>query len=449
LDSHDIPSDQNDADAGDTTSVVAVISNDGNAPAYEIIFRVEIPQDCFEALPSEDQLNDYFTVVDGCGDPITFNATLNPDPEKEGEALIYIPKFPQKDIPYDFDYQEECDGAMVVLFNITIRDDIVVGHSCSPTVEMVFYTNQPSDNITEIQDQSFTTDFGSVATGGTINFATPTLNLTFIDNCQVNSFVLLVITCLQGTDYPYMTIHENTEWSLEATFPEGIIPDAVLAICFDNKVTPVSSQVDHLGEQLNFTTTGVSVGDPGTWNAGDHCYKWNFGTIWNIPNDDVTGLNETIRVSVIVSVSTATANDDGDTIPVLGGLYWATNDEVEVGDELEIVEPDLSTTFTIEPDIGQAGDSILFTVTVDYVGDVNTDAYRIAVTIPIDTRLEVDETTLACDGDPSATITPSPTDILIELDSLSDVIRWCLSYLLINVRVKVWNAVTMLQYCSS
>lgn len=177
-----------------------------------------------------------------------------------------------------------------------------------------------------------------------------------------------------------VAIGEIVEYTTVVTVPEGTFPDAMIVD------TPAAGLA--IVDVLSITAspglaTDVAGGFPTVLaNANASIpvdgsnVTFDFGTVTNSDMDD--GTAETITIVYRAVVLNEIANSRGSTLDNEAVLTWSDGMLAAVGDTITIVEPTLVVDKSNgNPLVGDAGDTISFTITVQHDANSDADAFDV------------------------------------------------------------------------
>lgn len=201
------------------------------------------------------------------------------------------------------------------------------------------------------------------------------------------------VKTLTNTNQPHTTgfdvaIGEIVTYQAVITVPEGTMPgatvvdmpDATLAIVDVVSVFPNSGAV----------TTDVAGGFPAVVanaNASippdGSSVTIDMGTLTNSDTDN--GVTETLTITYRAVVLNDVANSRGFTLDNEAVLTWSQGALTAAGETVTVVEPTLVINKSNgSPLLGQAGDTITFTITVQHAPDSDADAFDVVLSDLID-----------------------------------------------------------------
>ncbi|MCA0455419.1 MAG: isopeptide-forming domain-containing fimbrial protein [Chloroflexi bacterium] len=231
---------------------------------------------------------------------------------------------------------------------------------------------------------------------------------------------------------PDLTIGEEVTYQITITFREGLTRNAVVR---DNLPTGaavlsyVSSRIVSIGSNLSFSTATPAVGQAGTASNTDadailDRVEWSLSDVTNAFDDVVTAA-DTMVFEVVARVVDVAANSglpptqDTNVVNTAQIRYTNFNDVVVAQNgttTVDIVEPRLIINKTANVTQADAGDTVIYTVTVQNTGTAH--AYNVVVTDPLLPDLELINGTVTTTLG-TVTIGNTAGDTTIQVDAVS------------------------------
>lgn len=187
-----------------------------------------------------------------------------------------------------------------------------------------------------------------------------------------------------------VAIGEGIGYQVVISIPEGTSSGVTLVdtlspgMAFVDCITVTRSSTAISASGWDFTSSDCSASDgtlppanPIISNNGGTA-TWDFGTITN--NDTNNGVAETITINYSVVMLNVTGNDRNVTRTNSARWQWSGGSVTRSAPNLTIVEPTLQVSKTPNPNHGDAGDTITFTVTISHAAASNADAFDVSLT---------------------------------------------------------------------
>jgi LPXTG-site transpeptidase (sortase) family protein len=211
---------------------------------------------------------------------------------------------------------------------------------------------------------------------------------------------------------PPVAIGEIIEYQTVITVPEGIAYDVTLRDTLDQGLAFVSLDSIAVSNETVLTTSvgtfdavlaAAEIQDINSVpvNHGRRAY-FDFGTVENIDTDNET--DETITLTYKVVVLDWDDNDRGDRRRNLARWYWEWSEDgsshYSQGRALRarIFEPIIEVTKDADPESGDAGDEITFSVIVEHDSEpYSTDGFELVFSDPIPAGMTYVDGSLDCD----------------------------------------------------
>ncbi len=203
-----------------------------------------------------------------------------------------------------------------------------------------------------------------------------------------------------GNDHTQAVIGELITYTLTTTFQEGLTPAAQIVdtldagLAFVDVVSITASNpdldagaagdsglyssvmtFDAAGACTNCTAgTIVGTSNPLVENSGGRL-TFDFGDLTNTDNNNATA--ETITIVYRVVALNVVGSQSGTLLNNSASLTWTGGSDTASAANVSIVEPDVNITKIISPTTGDAGDAILYTITL--TGASTTEAYDVTL----------------------------------------------------------------------
>ena len=189
-----------------------------------------------------------------------------------------------------------------------------------------------------------------------------------------------------------LTIGETATFHVTATIPEGTTPQVIITdtLPYTNGVMEVvSAQMFTLGGNLlpdNVPPT-ISISDTQLADGLDDTVTFNFGRVINVPDGAVT-IDDLIVVEVVGRLVDVAANTNGDPLSNDASVQFGAGLNSTASAGVDVVEPLLRVVKTGSATSGDAGDIVVYTVTIDHVPPTpgsTADAFDLVMTdaIPV------------------------------------------------------------------
>ena len=205
-----------------------------------------------------------------------------------------------------------------------------------------------------------------------------------------------------------MVIGELVTYTLTATIPEGNVPNARLddhldgglafVSCDSVLITADTGVVTDLAD-TDFSGVCAATEATGVSNAGQDIVF----TLGNITNNDRDDNLETIAITYQVVVINDAGNQGGATTLLDNAAEYfmdAGSGDVSLGtadaDDVTVIEPVLDITKNVVPTSGDYGDTISYTIDLDYGASSETTAYDIVLDDVIPADMTYVNSSLVC-----------------------------------------------------
>lgn len=195
-----------------------------------------------------------------------------------------------------------------------------------------------------------------------------------------------------------VAIGEIATYEVTIAVPEGVYNNVTVVDTLDTGLAFVDCASITASTGLATTAGGGFGGvcSNAVFTSSGRIVTFAFGNITNTDNNDATP--ETITITYRAVVLNSVNNNRGDVrdnnVQVIATAGTLTKD----GPDLVIVEPELQVAKDASPVTGDAGDAILFTLTIQHTGASNADAFNIELSdiLPAG-KLNYASPTLDCD----------------------------------------------------
>lgn len=393
LASEPVDSDASGVDAGDTVSFAVVIENLGSSQrgAFDIQVRDEIPPG-FAIPPGGPNLrvtrgNDPNTLLTytGLGGGIDGIDDTDDDFFDTGIEL---------DDPSD--NQGVCAGyslgsganILVITYDLILDGSVVPDAVIVNTATVQQYASQNGEGATNnfVGDESLYQDDASVtivSPGLTKTYTSTEIDDT--DNSATEAVIGEIIT----------------DYTLSLTVPEGEMPGAIILDSLDSGLAFVNCESISASPAIS---TSVGAGDfsdacdtfinPAVSSPGQSI-SFDLG---DLDNDDlVNATDEIITIVYRVVVLNVAGNQNATTLNNYAELTWTGGSPITVSaPQVTVIEPVLVVNKTVlvngVGNIGDAGDPVEYTITVQHDGASTADAYEVDL---------IDDLPTAAGGNPS------------------------------------------------
>ncbi|MBE9041401.1 isopeptide-forming domain-containing fimbrial protein, partial [Oscillatoriales cyanobacterium LEGE 11467] len=333
-------------DAGDTVTITLDVTNSGTGGAFE----VEI-QDLLDPAKFDLSTIDFVTTPDGMGNVNGDGISYTGVDVAVGETETFV-------------------------FTVKLADGVNPGETLNNVATIV-----EGDTIDEAPDAGVERDITNPddidSNPEALVINGPTLETRLVETAIDNG---------NGNGNTEAAIGELATYELTLTIPEGTTPDAVLSDALDSGLTFV--------EFTSITFDGVdaaNVTDEATLAANTTVAPNGTGfdiNLGDLVSNNVDGNPETITIQYTAAVSNDAANQ-GETPSALNNdpsFTWngganSIDDPVAPSEEISVVEPQLEVIKDVEVngsgDQGDAGDPIVYTITIQHTGDSTSDAFDV------------------------------------------------------------------------
>lgn len=403
------------ADAGDTVTYTLSYSNASglnNSTAFEVRLQ--------DTLPAGLSLNLGSITVTPAGGAsgVTDNSS--------GNSLdIEIAQVP-------------AGGSVSISFTALVLNTVAPGTTLSNTASLV-YTSLPGTGGTTVNPTDSSTPGASGADTGERN-GSGSGNNDYLDSDSADLDITAVtlaktlfsssLSFTQSAEVrpavADLTIGEIATFRVTATIPEGTTPQVVIAdqLPFAGGVLEVlSGSVVSISPSLTAANANPvpTITDAQLADGINDRIEFDFGQVQNPP----AAGEDTIVVEVVARVRDLPSNASGDQLTNTASVQYGAGLSGTATAPLDLVEPQLQIDKAGSISGGQAGDVVIYTVTLEHSSASTADAQAIEVvdTLPvelIDLRDISTQTTGSCLPAPVVVdaSTVSPAEISIGLDQL-------------------------------
>ena len=184
-----------------------------------------------------------------------------------------------------------------------------------------------------------------------------------------------------------LTVGETATFHITATIPEGTTPQVIITdtLPYTNGIMEVvSAQLVSVGGNLlpdldppDITITDVQLGD-----GLDDTVTFDFGQVLNNPDGSVTP-DDQLVVEVVGRLVDEAANINGDELTNSASVQFGMGLNATASAPVDVVEPLLRVVKTGNATEGDAGDTVIYTVTIDHVPPTpasTADAFDLVIT---------------------------------------------------------------------
>ncbi len=184
-----------------------------------------------------------------------------------------------------------------------------------------------------------------------------------------------------------LTIGETATFHLTATIPEGTTPLVIITdtLPYTNGIMEVvSARIVSLGGNLvpAIVPPTIAITDAQLGDGINDTVSFDFGQVLNIPDGAVTP-EDLIVVEVVGRLADVPANTNGDDLTNDASVQYGAGLNSTASAGVDVVEPLLRVTKTGNVTSGDAGDTVIYTVTVDHVPPApgsTADAFDLVIT---------------------------------------------------------------------
>ena len=305
-----------------------------------------------------------------------------------------------------------------IFYDVTLEETVEAGSSLSNAIDVV-YTSLPGDGTQANPTGSIVPGASGDAAGerngsdgaGGLNDYFGEAD-TAITIAQPDFEKLVFETSPVETEYGQFdpdvidfTVGEVVTYRLTATVPEGTTESLVLrdVLPGGGRLVPyVSSRaipprVVSVGS--NISGSSLQVGDLGVYDAAAGTYTFDFGTVVNTPDNQVTAAGDTITVEFQVQLANIASNVAGASITNTGeAIFEVGGNPVTLTDTAvaEVVEPVLTVAKvvvdgggTVDAITADMGDVVTYRVTVAHDASSTGTAFSVKVADTLPAGLEL------------------------------------------------------------
>ena len=359
------------SDAGDTVSWQVVIQNTGHTTAYQVNWQDVLPDGLYQisnpgiSISGGNVYLNGTTNSVGTGDVIISSSDADPEHLNNTISLPLI--------------QIEAGASITITFDSVLTNSVTQG---------------------EVLNNQTRASYTSIVNGGRDNSSKPG-SVDDDDNSDLNNYeestsqsltVNSEIAIDKTVNKTSFTIGENVVYTIRVDVIEG--------------VTQNVSVIDTLPDGLTYVSHNISVGHIGLdfSNAGYNSPSFNgqeitfdFGDISN-PSNSVT-TDDFFTIEITAHVDNVTGNQNGvilenNAYVLYGGGQDRTrlDFDYDAGEQgiqglpINIVEPELNISKTVNPLSQSLGDIVTYTITIQHTGQSTADAYDLVITdvLPFD-----------------------------------------------------------------
>ena len=407
-------------DAGDLLTFAIVIENQGSSTngAFDIQVRDILDTDYYQIPLTGLNLQVYYG--DGSG-PIPYESVdgtclVNPGANNDacGEEIfeegleLIDPVGEGVCSPYDLN---SGNNVILITYDLELKDDVIPGQAVNTSTVFNFAGTEDGANHLEEVD-----DLEDDATADVVAGLEKTLERTEILTAT-NSDTEVVIG-------------EIVTYKLSVTVPEGEVPNARLIdqldgglafVSCDATVVPNPNVVGAIstdfgtGSTTDFSTVCAVTETSGVTNNGQ-TIEFDLGNLTNSDRDNTTDELIEITYQVVVLNVAGNQNTTPTTLDNAADFVMdaGSGDEVIAfndADDVTVIEPLLEIDKTALPTSGDYGDTISYSIDIDYAAASETTAYDVVFTDSIPADMSYVGGSLVCTVSGSL----SPPDICTEV----------------------------------
>jgi fimbrial isopeptide formation D2 family protein len=373
------------------------IYNTGGDDAYDINVTDTLPTGFVTPTDISDlNLRVYQGSSDVEIDSTLYEASLV-DTSLDGTADTLTVNFEDVVLTGDID-RDSGDGTdvFIVTYQLTVdnetaadTDIVTAGSTHTNTATVDFFTGVDDSDIDRTEVLGEPTDDAAVT------IAEPTVDKTLIST-------EIVDTTNSNTE---AVIGELVTYQVEVTLPEGLTENAVLKDTLDSGLT--------FNELLSVTSTSTdlstSIGDSSftATNSTNFTATTN-GNLLTIDLGDITNSNdnntaaETVTIVYTAYVNNDSANQSTTTLNNSAQLTFTGGDgesNTDSADDVTVIEPELEVDKSVvvngvdDNSSGDAGDTVVYTITIQHTTDSETTAYDVDFSDQIPDEIQIDTST--------------------------------------------------------
>ena len=401
-----INSNLSNSDGGDTVRYAITVENTGNGVngAFDVKLQDTLPSNLVNPTNLCVTLGDGTVLAPGTGYIINGSGLFDPT----GGIEIVDPSVSQGGLAK----KDPSNGKNIVIvsYDATVGPNAVPNQVLINTAKITNYTSQPAGPNYAMEAPNDTAQ--------QVNIAPVKLNKTILSTDQVHT---------ANND---VVIGEKIRYRLTITVPEGRIPQLKISDTLDAGLVFVDCIAITNNTPANVTTS-LSGGFNTACNDPTNPTVTNSGRTLNFDLGTVTNANtnnaqlETIFVDYDVVVDNVASNVNGQLRNNSAVINWVDSSKTDQSGnttsasapDVTIKEPKLRVTKTATPNIGDAGDQITYTITLNHDTGSNATAFDANITDLLSTKLAFVPGSLAATGLAPTSLTESAGTISANFSS--------------------------------
>jgi fimbrial isopeptide formation D2 family protein/uncharacterized repeat protein (TIGR01451 family) len=178
-------------------------------------------------------------------------------------------------------------------------------------------------------------------------------------------------------------IGETAQYRLTVTVPEGVTSLAEIVDTLDVGLSFVSLDSIAASPALSSDTIDLNDSTSITPMIGGQMVTFELGTITNANVDNAAAETIVLTYTVLVdNVSTNQGEGVGTMLDNSALIQWEVGGTTATSlpddaEDIEVIEPDLDVAKSVAPGTADAGDPVVYTITVSHNGASDTDAYDV------------------------------------------------------------------------
>ena len=264
--------------------------------------------------------------------------------------------------------------------SISIEYSVTVDADVEPTDDLIndvalSYDSRPEDDLVDVSPYTDPTDRErdyNDSIDETVSIAAPTINKDFDSSSET------------ATSDPDVAIGERITYVVTAGIPQGIMSNVTITDTLDAGLAFIDITAASInyppGVSSNRSTVDILNGanaSAGNCNGGGCDVVFDFDTLTNSNSSNGVALSE-ITITYEVVVLDIGANVRGTQRNNNAVLSYDSGPDINAAaPEAIIVEPELILTKTANPNTGDAGDVISFTLRIEHSGNSDATAFDI------------------------------------------------------------------------
>ena len=342
LDANPIISDISNLDAADLVTFAVVVENVGHSGAYDVRLRDDLPSG-FQIPAGGTNL----CVTDGAGTPLAYT-DLGGGFLSSGIALNNtVGGALQPGLNESDELLATGENIAVVTFDLELEDTVESADVITNTATLFNYSGAEGGGDFTAEDQTDTAD---------TTVRPPSGVKAFVDSNYSH------------TASNALTIGETATFTLTITFPEGEIPSASLTDTLPTGLAFVDCV--SINPSSGDLTTDLGGGFAAACNdpvnpsvvPGGGSATFTLGNVTNSNSDNT--IPETLTIRFRAVALNIIENQDGDTLTNNATFTWAGGTTALTPANVLIVEPPVTVNKTVNPTVGDAGDTVTYTITL-------------------------------------------------------------------------------------